>query len=162
MKIFLHRKDENRQKLYRESSQSTDIAELVSDYGIVLKKKGVNFKGLCPFHSEKTPSFNVNSQRGFFHCFGCKASGDSIKFLMQIDRLSFTDAVQELAKRAGIPLERNTDLHAVKTLMKKRDCNACAKQHLFTGKKFLGKRERTHPNICSRERFRERCVKVSK
>jgi len=87
---------------------ATDIVELISDHGIVLKKTGVNFKGLCPFHSEKTPSFNVNSQRGFFHCFGCKASGDSIKFLMQIDRLSFTDSVQELARRAGIPLERNT------------------------------------------------------
>ncbi len=86
---------------------ATDIVELVSDHGIVLKKTGVNFKGLCPFHSEKTPSFNVNSQRGFFHCFGCKASGDSIKFLMQIDRLSFTDSIQELSKRAGIPLERN-------------------------------------------------------
>ena len=87
---------------------ATDIVELISDHGIVLKKTGVNFKGLCPFHSEKTPSFNVNSQRGFFHCFGCKASGDSIKFLMQIDRLSFTDSVQELARRAGIPLEKNT------------------------------------------------------
>ena len=86
---------------------ATDIVELVSDHGIVLKKTGVNFKGLCPFHSEKTPSFNVNSQRGFFHCFGCKASGDSIKFLMQIDRLSFTESIQELSKRAGIPLERN-------------------------------------------------------
>ena len=72
---------------------ATDIVELVSDHGIVLKKTGVNFKGLCTFHSEKTPSFNVNSQRGFFHCFGCKASGDSIKFLMQIDRISFTDSI---------------------------------------------------------------------
>ena len=89
---------------------ATDIVELVSDHGIVLKKTGVNLKGLCPFHSEKTPSFNVNSQRGFFHCFGCKASGDSIKFLMQIDRLSFTECIEELAKRAGIPLERNTKL----------------------------------------------------
>jgi len=92
---------------------ATDIVELISDHGIVLKKTGVNFKGLCPFHSENTPSFNVNSQRGFFHCFGCKASGDSIKFLMQIDRLSFTDSVQELAKRAGIPLERNTRLSRI-------------------------------------------------
>ena len=89
---------------------ATDIVELISDHGIMLKKTGVNFKGLCPFHSEKTPSFNVNSQRGFFHCFGCKASGDSIKFLMQIDRLSFTECIEELAKRAGIPLERNTKL----------------------------------------------------
>ena len=87
---------------------ATNIVELISDHGIVLKKTGVNFKGICPFHSEKTPSFNVNTQRGFFHCFGCKASGDSIKFLMQIDRLSFTDSVQELANRAGITLEKNT------------------------------------------------------
>jgi DNA primase len=87
---------------------ATDIVELVSEHGVALKQTGINFKGLCPFHSEKTPSFNVNSQRGFFHCFGCKASGDSIKFLMQIDRLSFTETVEELAKRAGIPLEKNS------------------------------------------------------
>ena len=89
---------------------ATDIVELISDHGVLLKKTGINFKGLCPFHSEKTPSFSVNSQRGFFHCFGCKASGDSIKFLMEIDRLSFTESVQELAKRAGIMIERNTIL----------------------------------------------------
>ena len=89
---------------------ATNIVELISDHGIVLKKTGVNFKGLCPFHSEKTPSFNVNSQRGFFHCFGCKASGDSIKFLMQIDRISFTESIQELANRARIPLEKNIRL----------------------------------------------------
>ena len=89
---------------------ATNIVELISDHGIVLKKTGVNFKGLCPFHSEKTPSFNVNSKRGFFHCFGCKESGDSIKFLMQIDRLSFTESIQELANRAGIPLEKNAKL----------------------------------------------------
>ena len=76
----------------------------------MLKKTGVNFKGLCPFHSEKTPSFNVNSQRGFFHCFGCKESGDSIKFLMKIEQLSFIDSISELAKRAGISLETKTRL----------------------------------------------------
>ena len=141
---------------------ATNIVELVSDYGIVLKKTGVNFKGLCPFHSEKTPSFSVNSQRGFFHCFGCKASGDSIKFLMQIDRLSFTDSVQELAKRAGIPLERNTRLTHNQTLMKKWGFNVCAKLHLFTWKKFKGKKESTLPNICSRGGFREKCVNVFK
>jgi len=140
---------------------ATDIVELVSDHGIVLKKTGVNFKGLCPFHSEKTPSFNVNSQRGFFHCFGCKASGDSIKFLMQIDRLSFTESVQELAKRAGIPLERNTRLTRNQNA-KKEGFNACAKLLLFTWKKFKGKKENTLPYIFSRGGFRKKCVNVFK
>ena len=117
---------------------STDIAELVSDHGIVLKKTGVNFKGLCPFHSEKTPSFNVNSQRGFFHCFGCKASGDSIKFLMQIDRLSFTDAVQELAKRAGIPLERNTRLTRSQNADEEKGLQCLREAASFYREKILG------------------------
>ena len=117
---------------------STDIAELVSDHGIVLKKTGINFKGLCPFHSEKTPSFNVNSQRGFFHCFGCKASGDSIKFLMQIDRLSFTDAVQELAKRAGIPLERNTRLTRSQNADEEKGLQCLREAASFYREKILG------------------------
>ena len=83
-------------------SESTDIVSLVTSRGVNLKKTGSSFKGLCPFHSEKTPSFNVNPQRGFFHCFGCGASGDAIKFLMQHDRLSFADSVKELAGIAGI------------------------------------------------------------
>ena len=98
---------------------ATDIVELVSDHGIVLKKTGVNLKGLCPFHSEKTPSFNVNSQRGFFHCFGCKASGDSIKFLMQVDRLSFIDSVRNLPNELEFLWKETPDLLAIKTLMKK-------------------------------------------
>lgn len=89
----------------RKVAEATDLVDLISRHGITLKKAGVNFKGLCPFHSEKTPSFNVNQQRGFFHCFGCNASGDSIKFLMQYDRLSFTEAIEELANSASIPLE---------------------------------------------------------
>ena len=89
----------------RQVVDATDLVDLISDYGVMLKKAGSSYKGLCPFHSEKTPSFNVNPERGFFHCFGCSVSGDGIKFLMQYDRLSFSEAVEELAKRAGIPLE---------------------------------------------------------
>ena len=89
----------------RQVVESTNLVDLISDHGITLKRAGTNYKGLCPFHAEKTPSFNVNPLRGFFHCFGCSTSGDAIKFLTQYDRLSFSEAVEELAKRASIPLE---------------------------------------------------------
>jgi len=89
----------------RQVADATDLVDLISDHGVTLKRAGSSYKGLCPFHSEKSPSFNVNPERGFFHCFGCSVSGDGIKFLMQYDRLSFSEAVEDLAKRAGIPLE---------------------------------------------------------
>jgi len=89
----------------RKVADATNLVDLISEHGITLKRAGTNYKGLCPFHAEKTPSFNVNPLRGFFHCFGCNTSGDAIKFLIQYDRLSFSEAIEELSKRAGIPLE---------------------------------------------------------
>ncbi len=82
----------------------TDIVELVSQY-VDLKTSGRNRMGLCPFHAEKTPSFSVNAERQFYHCFGCGASGDVFSFLMTSEGLSFPDAVRRLADRAGIDLE---------------------------------------------------------
>ena len=78
----------------RQVVDATDLVDLISDHGVTLKRVGSSYKGLCPFHSEKTPSFNVNPERGFFHCFGCSVSGDGLKFLMQYDRLSFSEAVK--------------------------------------------------------------------
>src|SRR3989442_4083554 len=69
-----------------------------------LRKAGVNWKGLCPFHAEKTPSFMVNPRKGIFHCFGCGVGGDAFSFLMRQDRLSFPEAVRALAKTAGLAL----------------------------------------------------------
>lgn len=80
-----------------------DILDLVSDY-VPLKKAGRNYKGLCPFHTEKTPSFMVNPERGIFKCFGCGKGGDIFSFLQEIDNLEFPEAVRVLAKRAGIEL----------------------------------------------------------
>lgn len=77
-----------------------------------LERRGQNHIGLCPFHKEKTPSFNVNAERGFFHCFGCQASGNVISFIQQLDGLTFPEAVRELAERAGIQVQEtgsNTD-----------------------------------------------------
>ena len=87
--------------------QAADILSVVSDRGIQLKRIGANYRALCPFHTEKTPSFSVNPQRGFFYCFGCAKGGNSIQFVRDYDKLSFIEAVTELANRFGIPLEES-------------------------------------------------------
>lgn len=87
-----------------EVRDRSDIVELVSQY-VDLKRSGANHMGLCPFHSEKSPSFSVHAGRQFYHCFGCGVGGDVFSFLMQIEGLAFPDAVRRLAERAGIELE---------------------------------------------------------
>ncbi|MCA9609436.1 MAG: DNA primase, partial [Myxococcales bacterium] len=89
-----------------EVRDRADIVALVREY-VDLKRAGTSLKGLCPFHNEKTPSFHVHPDRGFFHCFGCQVSGDPITFLMRIDGLSFPEAVRALAERVGVEI---TDL----------------------------------------------------
>jgi DNA primase len=89
--------------LLDEIRTGVDLVELVGRV-VNLKKAGVNWKGLCPFHGEKTPSFTVNPQRGIFHCFGCGVGGDAFGFLMRQDRLSFPEAVRALAKLTGVAL----------------------------------------------------------
>ncbi|WP_425546424.1 DNA primase [Amycolatopsis minnesotensis] len=79
------------------------IDEVIGDY-VALRRGGGALKGLCPFHDEKTPSFNVRPTHGTFHCFGCGEGGDVIKFLMQIEKLSFVESVERLADRAGFRL----------------------------------------------------------
>lgn len=81
--------------------QRTDIAEVVGRR-VALRKAGINLKGLCPFHGEKTPSFIVSPSRQTYHCFGCGAHGDAIRFLMEESGLGFLDAVQDLAQQAGL------------------------------------------------------------
>jgi DNA primase len=84
--------------------EATNIVDLVSEH-VRLKKRGRNFIGLCPFHNEKTPSFNVLEDRGIFKCFGCGKGGDVFSFVMQLEGLTFPEAIQKLAKRANIELE---------------------------------------------------------
>ena len=85
----------------QELKNKTDIVDVVSGY-VRLKKQGKNMLGLCPFHNEKTPSFNVSTDKNFFHCFGCKASGDVITFIRRIENLDYIEAVKFLAQRAGL------------------------------------------------------------
>lgn len=91
----------NPDNLLEEIKSRTDIVEFISDY-VPLKKAGQNYKGLCPFHSEKTPSFMVSQSKQIFHCFGCGVGGDVVTFLMKQENLSFSEAIRYLAKKTGI------------------------------------------------------------
>ncbi|MFC1889621.1 DNA primase [Thermodesulfobacteriota bacterium] len=93
------------QEILEEISHRIDIVELVNEY-VPLKKTGRNYRGLCPFHTEKTPSFFVTPDKGIFHCFGCGTGGDCFSFLMKIRNFTFPEACEELAKRAGVALPR--------------------------------------------------------
>jgi DNA primase len=95
------------QELIDQVRAASDIVAVISER-IPLKRAGRNFRALCPFHQEKSPSFNVNPERQIYHCFGCGAGGNVISFLMEHDKLSFPEALRELADRAGIALPRAT------------------------------------------------------
>lgn len=83
--------------------EQTNLVELIGE-SVKLERRGRSYVGLCPFHQEKTPSFHVNEDRGFYHCFGCKASGDAIKFVQQTEGLEFHEAIRRLAERLGIEI----------------------------------------------------------
>ena len=83
---------------------ASDIVDVIGS-SLKLKRAGTNFVGLCPFHKEKTPSFNVSSSKQIFHCFGCHKGGDVFTFLREFENLSFVESVQRLAERARIPIE---------------------------------------------------------
>jgi DNA primase len=86
--------------------QQADIVRIVGDY-VKLKKAGAqNFSGLCPFHSEKTPSFSVHATRQFYHCFGCGASGDVFSFVQKVENISFPESVRLIAQKLGVPMPK--------------------------------------------------------
>ncbi|MFY0664945.1 MAG: DNA primase [Natronospirillum sp.] len=85
--------------------ERVDIVDVIS-HRVKLKRTGKNYSGLCPFHNEKSPSFSVNPQKQFYYCFGCGAAGNSLKFLLEHDRLEFPEAVEELARTAGVEVPR--------------------------------------------------------
>jgi DNA primase len=86
---------------------AADIVEVVGEQ-VRLRKRGRTWEGLCPFHDEKTPSFSVDAEKGLFYCFGCHQGGDVFKFVMQLERLSFPEAVERLARRFGVQLPPRT------------------------------------------------------
>ncbi|MBI5366759.1 MAG: DNA primase [Planctomycetes bacterium] len=95
-----------------EIQRATDIVELIQQY-VPLKRSGASFKGLCPFHNEKTPSFHVNPARQIFHCFGCHKGGDVFSFLVEHDKVTFPEALRILGERAGIRLDYESSQNGV-------------------------------------------------
>src|SRR6202051_2479866 len=89
---------------------SIDIVKVIGEY-VRLRKVGATgrYTGLCPFHQEKTPSFSVSQTRQFYKCFGCGVGGDALKFVMEVDGLTFPEALKLLAERNGIPMPKRTE-----------------------------------------------------
>ncbi|PWU08631.1 MAG: DNA primase [Terriglobia bacterium] len=87
---------------------SVDIVNVVGEYVRLRKSSTYRYTGLCPFHSEKTPSFSVHASKQFYHCFGCHAGGDVLKFVMEIEGISFYEALKSLAERYGIPMPKRS------------------------------------------------------
>lgn len=96
------------QDLVERINDRTDIVQLIGEQ-IKLDKKGKDFWGLCPFHAEKTPSFSVSQEKQMYYCFGCHAGGNAVSFLMEHNKLTFPEAVEQLAERAGVELPREED-----------------------------------------------------
>src|SRR5512135_2484509 len=90
-------------RLLEDIKAKSDIVDFISSY-VQLKKSGQNWKGNCPFHSEKTPSFTVSPSKQIFHCFGCGAGGDAVGFMMKRENLTFPEALRRLAERTGIDI----------------------------------------------------------
>jgi len=113
-----------------EIKERASIVDLVSPH-VPLKKAGRNFKGLCPFHSEKTPSFHVFPDKGNYHCFGCGANGDVFTFLMRVQNVDFGEALRLLAERTGVTLPERRSTAEVEDQEKARlyEVNAAAAQY---------------------------------
>ncbi|MDH4206006.1 MAG: CHC2 zinc finger domain-containing protein, partial [Desulfobacteraceae bacterium] len=106
-----------------EIKNAADIVEVVSE-SVLLKKTGKNYVGLCPFHSEKTPSFTVSPQKQIFYCFGCAAGGNVFSFIMKRDGISFPEAARILSKQYGINVP-------VKTMSKEQKMLRSERENLF-------------------------------
>ena len=122
-----------------------DITEVINAR-VPLKKAGSTYKACCPFHDEKTPSFNVNPQQQFYHCFGCGASGDALKFLMEYDGLSFVEAVESLASQYGmqVPYEQKSP-QAQKAQQERQQQQANLYDVMLLTAKFYRFQLRDHP-----------------
>ena len=114
----------------------TDIVDLVSE-SVRLTKKGRNYWGLCPFHSEKTPSFSVSADKQIFKCFGCGKGGGAINFVMEMENLPFRDAVEVLAKRAGLEMPADTGGPSAGARARREKLLAINKQAARTFHKWL-------------------------
>lgn len=116
----------------QELVERNDIVDVVSGYVRLTKRSGANQFGLCPFHSEKTPSFSVSPDRQIYHCFGCGKGGGVINFIMEIENLSFPEAVEFLAKRVGMPIPEEENRAESKRRRRMLDLNRDAARFFHT------------------------------
>ncbi len=116
----------------QELVERSDIVDVVGSYVRLTKRSGSNQFGLCPFHSEKTPSFSVSPDRQIYHCFGCGKGGGVINFIMEIENLSFPEAVEFLAKRAGMTMPEQEDNREAKRRRRMLDLNRDAAKFFFS------------------------------
>ena len=117
-----------------EIKSRSDIVKVISDY-IKVQQSGANYKGLCPFHGEKTPSFYINTSKQIYKCFGCGEGGDVINFIMKIENLEFMDAVKLLAKDCGVEINTNMDAQSkirMEKIKKFQDLNTEAARYYFS------------------------------
>ncbi len=117
-----------------EIKSRSDIVKVISDY-IKVQQSGANYKGLCPFHGEKTPSFYINTSKQIYKCFGCGEGGDVINFIMKIENLEFMDAVKLLAKDCGVEINTNMDEQSkirMEKIKKFQDLNTEAARYYFS------------------------------
>ena len=120
--------------IIEEIKSRSDIVKVISDY-IKVQQSGINYKGLCPFHGEKTPSFYINTSKHIYKCFGCGEGGDVINFIMKIENLEFMDAVKLLAKDCGIEINTNMDEQSkirMEKVKKIQDINTEAARYYFS------------------------------
>jgi DNA primase len=129
-----------------------DIVQIVQER-VPLRRSGTAWKGLCPFHGEKTPSFHVNGEKGFFHCFGCAVGGDVIKFVELYDKISFPEAVRQLAARVGLTVPEPED--AAQDAESQRDREALLKAHEVAAAWFREQLE-TGAGTVARRQLKER------
>lgn len=107
-------------ELIEEIKSSNDIVDIISQY-VILKRRGRNFLGLCPFHKEKTPSFSVSPDKQIFHCFGCGVGGDVITFMNKIENIGYRESIEMLAEKAGITLPTiDNDRDSKKQILKEK------------------------------------------
>ena len=116
----------------QELTERSDIVDVVGSYVRLGKKSGANLFGLCPFHSEKTPSFSVSPDRQIYHCFGCGKGGGVINFIMEIENLTFPEAVEFLAKRAGMAIPEQEDGRESKKRRRMLDLNRDAAKFFYS------------------------------
>ena len=119
------------EKFIEELTERSDIVDVVGSYVRLTKRSGANWFGLCPFHNERTPSFAVNPAGQFYHCFGCGKGGGVINFVMEVEGLSFPEAVELLAKRAGMELPEQADDREARRRKRMLDLNREAAQWFY-------------------------------